>query len=175
MLYYVVYIDMSCLHLIEEYRPAEVAIHFEMIPCMYFESLKISPKAAAEVCYGHSMDADTTLDDNDALDPPAGIPLSEVEFVQEYWHNVFERFVADCARGLTPNPDLDCNKHIKVRMLLRGRSRRCGKLSSSVARATCCLYLSEKGAGINGRASRRYTSLCVRSCRNVAISSMPVT
>ncbi|KAK3257297.1 hypothetical protein CYMTET_33610 [Cymbomonas tetramitiformis] len=42
------------------------------------------------------------------------IPLHTVEFVQEYWHQVFTDFVADCARGLTPNPDLACNRHIKV-------------------------------------------------------------
>jgi hypothetical protein len=44
----------------------------------------------------------------------AGIPLRETEFVQDYWHNVFEQFLADCAKGLTPNPDLACNRHIKV-------------------------------------------------------------
>ena len=32
----------------------------------------------------------------------AGIELHEVEFVREYWHDVFESFVEDCAAGLTP-------------------------------------------------------------------------
>lgn len=48
----------------------------------------------------------------------AGIELHEVEFVREYWHDVFESFVEDCAAGLTPNPDLSCNRHIKFRALL---------------------------------------------------------
>ena len=48
----------------------------------------------------------------------AGIPLHEVDFVRRYWTDVFEQFVAECARGLTPNPDLPCNRHIKFDALL---------------------------------------------------------
>eukprot|EP00242_Pyramimonas_sp_CCMP2087_P010551 CAMPEP_0198221292 /NCGR_PEP_ID=MMETSP1445-20131203/83053_1 /TAXON_ID=36898 /ORGANISM="Pyramimonas sp., Strain CCMP2087" /LENGTH=459 /DNA_ID=CAMNT_0043899381 /DNA_START=127 /DNA_END=1504 /DNA_ORIENTATION=+ len=47
-----------------------------------------------------------------------GIPLRETEFVQDYWHKVFEQFLTDCAKGLTPNPDLACNRHIKFDALL---------------------------------------------------------
>lgn len=31
---------------------------------------------------------------------------------------MFEEFLAQCARGLTPNPDLACNRHIKFDALL---------------------------------------------------------
>lgn len=48
-----------------------------------------------------------------------GIPLHEADFVSEYWTRVFSDFVAECARGLTPNPDLACNRHIKFDALLR--------------------------------------------------------
>lgn len=32
---------------------------------------------------------------------------------------VFSEFIAQCGRGLTPNPDLACNRHIKFDALLR--------------------------------------------------------
>ena len=31
---------------------------------------------------------------------------------------VFSEFLAQCGRGLTPNPDLACNRHIKFDALL---------------------------------------------------------
>lgn len=39
--------------------------------------------------------------------------------MRRYWTDVFERFVAECAQGLTPNPDLPCNRHIKFDALLQ--------------------------------------------------------
>lgn len=41
------------------------------------------------------------------------IPLHAVNFAQEYRERVFQRFLADCAAGLTPNPDVLCNREIK--------------------------------------------------------------
>ncbi len=32
---------------------------------------------------------------------------------------VFEGFLSDASRGLTPNPDLPCNRHVKFGALLR--------------------------------------------------------
>lgn len=43
------------------------------------------------------------------------IPLHEVDFVSQYWQRVFMPFTTECAQGLTPNPDLTCNRQIKVR------------------------------------------------------------
>ena len=34
-----------------------------------------------------------------------GLPLQEVDFVREYWHSVFQPFLASAAAGCTPNPD----------------------------------------------------------------------
>eukprot|EP00850_Spirogloea_muscicola_P017861 SM000157S02091 [mRNA] locus=s157:217922:220163:- [translate_table: standard] len=47
-----------------------------------------------------------------------GIPFEEVEFVQRYWVDVFADFLAEYQQGLTPNPDLSCNRHIKFGALL---------------------------------------------------------
>lgn len=41
------------------------------------------------------------------------IPLFQVNFVKAYWNNVFLKFLDDYKSGLTPNPDLMCNKTIK--------------------------------------------------------------
>nr|VFK28803.1 MAG: tRNA (5-methylaminomethyl-2-thiouridylate)-methyltransferase [Candidatus Kentron sp. MB]VFK36000.1 MAG: tRNA (5-methylaminomethyl-2-thiouridylate)-methyltransferase [Candidatus Kentron sp. MB]VFK77602.1 MAG: tRNA (5-methylaminomethyl-2-thiouridylate)-methyltransferase [Candidatus Kentron sp. MB] len=43
------------------------------------------------------------------------IPLHTVNFSTEYWDQVFGRFLAEFARGLTPNPDILCNQKIKFR------------------------------------------------------------
>jgi len=47
-----------------------------------------------------------------------GIPLHTADFVSAYWTRVFTPFLAQCGRGLTPNPDLPCNRHIKFDALL---------------------------------------------------------
>ena len=43
-----------------------------------------------------------------------GIPLYRVDFVKEYWDHVFQYFLAEYAKGRTPNPDIFCNKYIKL-------------------------------------------------------------
>ncbi|XP_046402250.1 mitochondrial tRNA-specific 2-thiouridylase 1 isoform X1 [Ischnura elegans] len=42
-----------------------------------------------------------------------GIPFHVVNFVKEYWLEVFSNLVNDYESGLTPNPDILCNRHIK--------------------------------------------------------------
>ena len=41
------------------------------------------------------------------------IPFREVNFVKEYWNEVFEPTVVDYQNGLTPNPDILCNRQVK--------------------------------------------------------------
>ena len=42
-----------------------------------------------------------------------GIPLLRVDFIKEYWDNVFLYFLDEYQKGRTPNPDIFCNKYIK--------------------------------------------------------------
>ncbi len=55
------------------------------------------------------------VDYNDALDvcQRLDIPLHRVDFVKEYWDNVFTYFLDELKKGRTPNPDVMCNKYIK--------------------------------------------------------------
>ena len=54
-------------------------------------------------------------DYNDALEVcnKLGIKLHRIDFVKEYWDNVFEYFLSELKKGRTPNPDIMCNKYIK--------------------------------------------------------------
>lgn len=47
-----------------------------------------------------------------------GIPLSTVNFADEYWERVFEHFLTEYGAGRTPNPDILCNKEIKFNAFL---------------------------------------------------------
>jgi tRNA (5-methylaminomethyl-2-thiouridylate)-methyltransferase len=42
-----------------------------------------------------------------------GIPCERVNFEKEYWTQVFEPMLDQYQRGLTPNPDIGCNKYVK--------------------------------------------------------------
>ncbi|HXQ30863.1 MAG TPA: tRNA 2-thiouridine(34) synthase MnmA [Steroidobacteraceae bacterium] len=42
-----------------------------------------------------------------------GMPLHRVSFAAEYRERVFSHFLADYAAGLTPNPDILCNREVK--------------------------------------------------------------
>lgn len=47
-----------------------------------------------------------------------GIECERVNFEREYWMEVFEPMVELYRSGLTPNPDVGCNKHIKFGSLI---------------------------------------------------------
>ncbi|MCI5967041.1 MAG: tRNA 2-thiouridine(34) synthase MnmA [Tenericutes bacterium] len=64
-------------------------------------------------------------DYNDALAvcEKIGIPLHRIDFVKEYWDNVFEYFLTELKLGRTPNPDVMCNKYIKFDYFIREAKR----------------------------------------------------
>lgn len=46
------------------------------------------------------------------------IKLHTVNFSDEYWNNIFLKFIDSYKRGYTPNPDILCNKYIKFKVFL---------------------------------------------------------
>lgn len=45
------------------------------------------------------------------------VPYYTINFVKEYQERVFSQFIADLKKGLTPNPDILCNREIKFKAL----------------------------------------------------------
>lgn len=66
-------------------------------------------------------------DYNDALKvaKQLDIKLHRIDFIKEYWDNVFTYFLEELKKGRTPNPDLMCNKYIKFD-LFKKESKRLG-------------------------------------------------
>jgi tRNA-specific 2-thiouridylase len=44
------------------------------------------------------------------------VPYYSVNFVKEYWDNVFVHFLNEYKQGYTPNPDILCNREIKFKV-----------------------------------------------------------
>ena len=47
-----------------------------------------------------------------------GVPLHAVNCADAYWDNVFVRFIGGIERGMTPNPDVVCNREVKFSAFL---------------------------------------------------------
>ena len=60
-------------------------------------------------------DYDDAVKVAEALD----IPLYRVDYVKEYWDNVFTYLIREYQNGRTPNPDIFCNKYIKFDAFLK--------------------------------------------------------
>lgn len=48
-----------------------------------------------------------------------GIPCERVNFEKQYWTEVFAPMIEMYRQGLTPNPDVGCNRHIKFGELIK--------------------------------------------------------
>lgn len=58
------------------------------------------------------------LEDAQAVCDKLGIPLHQINFSYEYWERVFTQFLHEYEIGLTPNPDILCNREIKFKEFL---------------------------------------------------------
>ena len=67
-----------------------------------------NPEVDDEIC---SQEVD--YQDAEKVANKIGIPLHRVDFIDEYWDNVFTYFLDEYKKGRTPNPDILCNKYIK--------------------------------------------------------------
>ncbi|BBN12749.1 hypothetical protein MPTK1_5g22570 [Marchantia polymorpha subsp. ruderalis] len=62
---------------------------------------------------GTACSAERDYEDARLVAKQLGIELYEVDNQKRYWTDVFESFTSDFSTGLTPNPDLACNRYIK--------------------------------------------------------------
>jgi tRNA-specific 2-thiouridylase len=58
-------------------------------------------------------------DDAVATAKSLNIPLLRIDFIKEYWDEVFSNFLSEYKAGRTPNPDILCNKFIKFDAFLK--------------------------------------------------------
>lgn len=58
-------------------------------------------------------------DDAVAVAKLLDIPLLRIDFVKEYWDDVFSYLIREYESGRTPNPDIFCNKYIKFDAFLK--------------------------------------------------------
>ena len=60
-----------------------------------------------------------------------GIELLRIDFIKEYWDNVFSYFLEEYNKGRTPNPDIFCNKYIKFDAFLKfAKSQGCDYIAT---------------------------------------------
>ena len=65
-----------------------------------------------------TINNDICPQEQDYLDAKAvadklNLPMMRIDFIKEYWDNVFTYFLDEYKKGRTPNPDIFCNKYIK--------------------------------------------------------------
>ncbi|CAF4324886.1 unnamed protein product, partial [Adineta steineri] len=63
--------------------------------------------------------SDKDLEDAIYVSNQLNIRLHIVDFIKDYWTKVFEPFLDDYQHGLTPNPDILCNKYVKFDSLFK--------------------------------------------------------
>ncbi|XP_022219173.2 mitochondrial tRNA-specific 2-thiouridylase 1 [Drosophila obscura] len=83
-----------------------------------------------------------------------GIELRQVNYVKEYWTAVFSAFLDDYQQGLTPNPDILCNRHIKFDLFHRHALERIGYdavATGHYARNSLGNFLEHRGCGGDAR------------------------
>ncbi len=83
-----------------------------------------NPDLASPVCAQEEdfLDAQAVAD-------KLGIVLHRVDFIEEYWSDVFQTFLSEHAAGRTPNPDILCNKYIKFDAFIAKKRTRVPKIA----------------------------------------------
>lgn len=63
-------------------------------------------------------DSQYEYDDAKLIAKHLGIKLYKVDFINQYWNDVFLNFIEEHKKARTPNPDVLCNKYIKFGSLV---------------------------------------------------------
>ena len=57
--------------------------------------------------------------DAESVAASLSLPLLRIDFIREYWDDVFQTFLDEYEKGRTPNPDILCNRYIKFDSFMR--------------------------------------------------------
>ena len=68
---------------------------------------------------GDKCSQEKDYDDAVKVAEKLNLPMMRIDFIQEYWDNVFTYFLEEYKKGRTPNPDVFCNKYIKFDAFLK--------------------------------------------------------
>ncbi len=66
-----------------------------------------------------SCNTDTDEEDAQNVCKKLEIPFLSVDFSKAYWNQIFTKFLTEYESGLTPNPDILCNKLVKFPALFK--------------------------------------------------------
>ena len=78
-----------------------------------WDSLLNNDVSGNPTLYDPTCPQEVDYNDAKAVAETLGVKLHRVDFVKEYWDNVFSYFLSEYEVGRTPNPDIFCNKYIK--------------------------------------------------------------
>ena len=89
------------------------------VRAVYLENWDDQLNQAFDLMHLNLQTCQQTVDYNDALKvaKTLNISLTKISYIDEYWKQIFLPFLDDLKRGLTPNPDVFCNKYIKFGLL----------------------------------------------------------
>lgn len=76
------------------------------------------------------------------------IPVERVNFEKDYWTDVFEPMIDMYGKGLTPNPDVSCNRHIKFGAMIDYLEKRMGSKPWKLATGHYCRVAEVKDTDI---------------------------
>lgn len=72
-----------------------------------------------DTAYDDVCPQEADFNDAKAVAKKLGLPLQRVDYIKEYWDEVFSNFIEENKKGRTPNPDILCNKYIKFDHFLK--------------------------------------------------------
>lgn len=82
-------------------------------------TMRLFDKADASLSTEYSCGSTTDVDDARAVAERIGISFSAVDMKSEFRANVIDRFIKCYEEGITPNPCVTCNKHMKFGNLFK--------------------------------------------------------
>lgn len=103
----------SCIKLLEQGYDVE-AMFMRNWDSALNNDLKGNPTINDDVC-----PQEVDYQDAKKVADKLGIKLHRIDFIEEYWNEVFSYFLDEYKKNRTPNPDILCNKEIKFKAFLK--------------------------------------------------------